>query len=322
MISSIAITILECTRQMEIDFIKLHTFSNDLILVDALRSTPRLGSLYLALHGSQNDAIGDIVRLMCSRHRGIGGNGVLFLTRGEKTDIRIRFFKPSGDESFVFSDSAIVLSRYAFDSGYFDKDKLVVEVSSGLHTIEIIDSNHFRISLGSPCYVDSDEQIIEKPDTEYTVSVAVDGKKIIVTPLRLYLNCIIFFYGNMSYKSQRHLALKIIGAFPAADRTVTVFTRVYSRDEISIKIWYTKTGRQILPVDYTAASAAAAVAAVLNGFTERDTYVHCNRNGMFAQWNQRSNRVYATSTAQYLFRGTYYLEKGAAVQNDNYDGQS
>jgi diaminopimelate epimerase len=86
-----------------------------------------------------------------------------------------------------------------------------------------------------------------------------------------------------------------------------VFARLLNREEISLRAWRMGSG-ELLAADGTA--GAALVAAVLNGFGERQCLVHLESGNLFVEWSESDNLVYASGAADYVFLGTYYYEEG------------
>ena len=101
--------------------------------------------------------------------------------------------------------------------------------------------------------------------------------------------------------------------------------QVYSREEMRLKVWGaggSEPGDGTLPesgvpaprkgAELTAscpAAAAAVVASVVNGFTDRDVFVHLAGGDVFVQWDEKNNRLSLTGPTAYVFRGTFYFEE-------------
>jgi diaminopimelate epimerase len=86
-----------------------------------------------------------------------------------------------------------------------------------------------------------------------------------------------------------------------------VSVRTISRVEASMRAG--QVGRGVLLASEGAA-CAAAVAAVLNGFGDRQTLIHLEGGNLFMDWSEADNLLYASGPADYVFLGTYYYEEG------------
>lgn len=103
---------------MELPFVKIHGNGNDFILIDEFAGEkvpdemkPNFASLY------------------CDRKFGIGGDGVLFLSR-DGNDIRMRLFQPDESEAEMCGNGIRCLAKYAFDAGYI-KESCIIQTPAG-----------------------------------------------------------------------------------------------------------------------------------------------------------------------------------------------
>jgi len=103
---------------MELPFVKLHGNGNDFILIDEY-------------HGEKipDDMKAHFASVFCDRKFGIGGDGVLFLSR-ENDTIRMRLFQPDGSEAEMCGNGIRCLAKYAFDSGYV-KQSCTIKTPAG-----------------------------------------------------------------------------------------------------------------------------------------------------------------------------------------------
>ncbi len=104
---------------MEIDFTKLHGNGNDFILVD------EYDRVVIPDHMK-----GEFAASFCERHFGIGGDGVLFLSRSLEKDLRMRLFQPDQSEAEMCGNGIRCFAKYALDKGYV-KDTCTVETLAG-----------------------------------------------------------------------------------------------------------------------------------------------------------------------------------------------
>ncbi len=276
---------------MELDFYKLNTNGNDLLLLDFLHKEP-----------PDFEMFPKIARRICKRHYGAGANGLVFLLSSPNSAVKIHYFLANGFQSMFFNDALLCTARYAFDSGISGKDKLTVETDTGDRTVEFIDSNNFRISLGTPKDEEMNE-ITENPDGEYAVAIEIDRRKIPITPIHLQGYGAVFFYSELLKEDLKILSGKILQNKELPASTQPVFVQIYSRDELSVTAWF--DGNE---VDYAFVCGLSIAASVLNGLTDREAVIHCNKKESFIQWNEDTNEIFYTGTAKYIFSGSFYLD--------------
>jgi diaminopimelate epimerase len=104
----------------ELVFTKLQGNGNDFILIDEIElellsdeMKPKFASLYT------------------DRRFGIGGDGVLFLAKGEKVPMKMRVFNPDETEAEMCGNGIRCLAKYIVDRGYA-KDSFAVETLAGV----------------------------------------------------------------------------------------------------------------------------------------------------------------------------------------------
>ena len=105
---------------MELEFAKLHGNGNDFILID------EYGRQYIP-----DDMKAQFAALYCDRRFGIGADGVLYLSKSEKADLRMRLFQPDESEAEMCGNGIRCLAKYAFDAGYV-KESCTVETPAGI----------------------------------------------------------------------------------------------------------------------------------------------------------------------------------------------
>jgi diaminopimelate epimerase len=73
---------------------------------------------------------GQFAACYCDRRFGIGADGVIFLSRSEKSNLKMRILKPDESEAEMCGNGIRCLARYAFDAGYV-KESCTVETPAG-----------------------------------------------------------------------------------------------------------------------------------------------------------------------------------------------
>jgi diaminopimelate epimerase len=184
-------------------------------------------------------------------------------------------------------------------------DEFTIETKSGAVRAQIIDSANIRVDMGMPVSRDSRAEIRELARESYTRDILVEGRRVSYTPVSLDRSYALVFVPDFSFPVNR-TARKIAAQpdFPA--ETGIVFIQVFSREEIRVRSW--ESGGAVLG-DECGCAAAALVASVVNGFTEREAFVHLRRGDVFVQWVEGENRIWITGPALYVFTGMYEWEE-------------
>jgi diaminopimelate epimerase len=104
---------------MEIHFSKLHENGSDFIMIDEYHK--------LVI---PDEMKGQFAASYCDRRFGIGADGVIFLMKSAKDDLRMRIFQPDGSEAEMCGNGIRCLAKFAFDAGYV-KGSCTVETPAG-----------------------------------------------------------------------------------------------------------------------------------------------------------------------------------------------
>jgi diaminopimelate epimerase len=121
-------------------FTKLQGNGNDFVLIDE----------------TEGAVVPDEMRrqfaaLYCDRRFGVGADGILFLSRSEKANLKMRIFQPDESEAEMCGNGIRCLAKYALDQGYV-KDQCTVETLAGEITVKMrYDADgEFLATIGMP----------------------------------------------------------------------------------------------------------------------------------------------------------------------------
>ena len=90
---------------MEIPFAKLHGNGNDFIVIDEYQKVV-----------IPDEMKGQFAALYCDRRFGIGADGVIFLMKSAKNDLRMRLLQPDESEAEMCGNGIRCLAKSASDA--------------------------------------------------------------------------------------------------------------------------------------------------------------------------------------------------------------
>ena len=282
---------------MEIEFLKMQGCGDDSILLREAQLPPGFDSELPA-----------VARKMLDRRFGVGANTLIFMGAMEETGLFARGFDAAGEEPPLPCHAARCVARYASDSGAAGGQDFMVQTSDSRMRVQIIDSTNVRVDMGMPMASETRAEITEKPSESFTKNLLVDGKNVSYTPISLGRSYAMFFLPDLAFplnRTARHIAEQ--PDFPAL--TGIGFVQVYNREQLRLRAWEAEGET---PGDECACAAAALVASVVNGFTDREVFIHLRGGNVFLQWDEADNHLWLTGPAVYVFTGTYDYEPPAA----------
>lgn len=230
----------------------MHGIGNDYVYFDAFDDMPENAS--------------EIAVRLSDRHRSVGGDGVIFVTKSEIADGGMRMFNADGSEGKMCGNGVRCVGKFLYDVKGVKKDVITVETLSGVKRLHVHlnrgDATSFTVEMGRaelepekiPCLFDGDRVV---------------GEKLLVADKLYFVTCVSM--GNphcVVFEDPDGLNLEEVGAkfenhpaFP--ERVNTEFIKVIGKNELKMRVWERGSGETFA---CGTGACAAAVASVLNGF--------------------------------------------------------
>lgn len=228
-------------------YVKSHGLGNDYIVIDPAKVpfavTP------------------DAIRLICDRHRGVGSDGILFVSPCDGADFGVRIFNPDGSEAEKSGNGVRIFAKFLREHGYTDQDRFTLHTLGGRVTC-VLEHEDGRVTQIT---VDMGKARFDPLD-----AVEVDGRRFEVTSVSMGNPHCVVIVPDLAKIDVHALGPKIERhpAFPK--RTNVQFAQVVSRTEVRIVIWERGAG-------YTLASGSSSCAVVAGchrkGLVDRDVTV-------------------------------------------------
>lgn len=273
--------------------------------------------VFYKMHGAGNDYIyfdcikkemanpHELAIRLSDRHFSIGGDGIILLCPSNIADVKMRIFNADGSEGKMCGNGVRCVGKLAYDLGYVHKKICAVETLSGVKKLELILDKSGAVSaanvdMGSP--VLNGEQI---PST-------FCGKKIVAHPLKICGNtykvtlvsmgnphCVVFVENpdkinieKLGTKFENH------SAFP--QRINTEFVSVIGKNKLKMRVWERGSGETLA---CGTGACAAAVAAVLNGYCNKNEAITVTLKGGDLTVTYAEESVYLYGSAALSFIG-------------------
>ncbi len=117
---------------MELSFTKMHGAGNDFLVIDDMDGRCRLSA--------------EAIAGMCSRRRGVGGDGLILIRPGENGRFAMRYYNSDGGEADMCGNGARCAAAFAFEAGIAGRT-MSFETRSGIVGAEIMEEG-VRVSIG------------------------------------------------------------------------------------------------------------------------------------------------------------------------------
>lgn len=274
-----------------------------------------IGNDYIYINGFEDDIVPEEmieeIIAMSDRHKGIGGDGVIFIMPSDKADARMRMFNADGSEGKMCGNGIRCVGKYIYEHDISHNNPLKIETASGIKTLNLevaqgkVES--VTVNMGSPILdsklipVDLDvEQVINYP-------LVVNGQEYLITCVSMgNPHCVIFTEGI------DYLDLESIGPlfennpiFP--ERTNTEFIEIIDDKTMKMRVWERGSGETLA---CGTGASASVVAAIYNNIFTRDQEIKVILKGgeLYITLTQ-DNHVFMRGSATEVFTGEYKLRR-------------
>src|SRR5262249_44057406 len=175
-------------------FAKGHALGNDYLVVEPAR-------LSFALTP-------EMVRRLCDRHRGVGGDGVLALVPSAYADAGLRIYNPDGSEAEKSGNGLRIFARWLVETGRVANDRFRVETPGGIVDCRVERENgrivDIAVDMGRASFR-SDDVPCSGPSREVVAEpVEVAGTVLRVTAVGIgNPHCVVFVHDPAPADRQR-----------------------------------------------------------------------------------------------------------------------
>lgn len=264
------------------------------------------GNDYIYINGFEQtiDNPSETAIELSNRNFGIGSDGLVLILPSKTCDFRMQMFNSDGSEAEMCGNASRCVGKYVFDHELTTKKEITLETKAGIKLITLLDGNakkrKVRVDMGEP---------ILNPEL---IPVKITQNPTLKYPLKIEdktweINCVsmgnphaVIFTNNI-----KNLDLPTIGPkfesnpiFPR--KTNTEFVEVIDKKTLNMRVWERGAGETLA---CGTGACAVAVAAVLNGLTERKVNINLLGGQLEIEWNENNNHVYMTGEAVTVFDG-------------------
>ncbi|MEB3263927.1 MAG: diaminopimelate epimerase [Synechococcus sp.] len=278
-----------------LQFSKYQGLGNDFLMLDGRGAAPGDDTLGLTP---------DLVRRLCDRRFGVGGDGVILALPPEGDgELRMRIFNADGTEPEMCGNGIRCLARFLADSdGDAAGRRWEIETLAGRIVPELQDGGTIRVDMGAPFLepaavpttlplgeVGIPQGELEAAGYRFSVGAAGMGNPHVVIPVTDVTAVDLERFGA---------ELEVHPAFPA--RTNVHFVEVLSPTHLVMRVWERGAGPTL--ACGTGACATLVVCHSL-GLCERRARLDLPGGPLEIAWDEASGHLFMTGPAEAVFDG-------------------
>ena len=243
------------------------------------------------------------------RHFGIGSDGLVLILPSETCDFRMRMFNSDGSESEMCGNATRCIGKFVYEKGLTDKTELTLETLAGVKrlTLNLEDGKvpSVRVDMGEPILAPKLIPINLLDETSIVnYPIALESRKVNITAVSMGNPHAVIFMDSLEELDIQKSGPKVEHHPLFPRRTNTEFAQVISPTHIKMRVWERGAGETLA---CGTGACATAVAAVLNGKTERKVTLELLGGNLEIEWSEDDNHVYMTGPAVTVFEGEWML---------------
>jgi diaminopimelate epimerase len=275
-------------RVTAIPFVKASACGNDFLLIEA-----KFAGSKLAEGKSPSGEISTLTRRLCDRNRGVGADGVEWLSPDAEADVAARLINADGSAAEISGNGTrCVAAEFAWGTG---KKEVAVRTGAGVKHCRLIKQTglafEFEADMGAPVIGDE-------------LHIATKLSKTVGTPVSMGNPHYVIFVDEFREGWQQQAAL--IGAQPQFPEGVNVvYVRPRSKHEIEIRMFERGAGET---QSSGTGSCSGAVASIASGKAESPVTVVAPGGSQTVRWEKN---VYLQGPANIVCRGEFFITENS-----------
>lgn len=279
----------------EIKFDKMEGLGNDYVYLTCMESLP--------------EDLPALAREISDRHFGVGGDGLVVITRSEVADFRMIMFNADGSEAQMCGNASRCIARLVFEKRLTDKHEFNLETKAGIKHLKL----NFRNSEISSVSVNMGKPFMKASEIPVVAAETVSGitiHQIEVGEKHLHVYCmgmgnphgVIYEEIDEDFFREYGPVLEHHGIWP--EKANIEFVRVVDPHNIEMRVWERGTGETLA---CGTGACASAVVSILTGRTENDVTVKMRGGSLNVRLNA-DGEIIMTGDARLVASGVYYRQ--------------
>ncbi len=251
-----------------------------------------LGNDYLYVFGEVPDDIAALSVRLSDRHFGAGSDGMIYISRSQVADFKMRIFNADGSEAMMCGNGIRCVGKYVYDKGYTDDTRLRIETLSGIKDLKLTvvhgKVKQVAVQMG-------------KASVRAEESLQIGAQTLCCSPVSVGNPHAVFFTENADAVPLETWGPQIEHHPDFPDGVNAEFVQVLSDTELRMRVWERGSG---VTMACGTGSCASAAAAVRKGYCRQGEpiAVHLDGGTLYIQVDADGS-VTMTGPAEIVYEG-------------------
>lgn len=275
-------------------FSKYQGLGNDFILFDSTQAHPDI----------LDRLTPEKIEPLCRTKYGIGGDGIIILTRSSQADFGMRLFNADGSEAELSGNGLRCLALFIRDEKLSSKRRMEIKTGGGINPVELLADNTVRVGMPRPEFRREHIPMTGNGDC-IDMKLKFTGETFIATALAVgNPHCVLF--GDFTLDEVLRLGPVIENSAYFPSRVNAEFASIADNGSIELTVF--ERGVGVTDACGTGATAAAC-AAIKTGRLDFETPIIVRQKGGDLEITASKNftEIYLTGKAERVFTGEISL---------------
>lgn len=277
----------------EIRFDKMQGLGNDYVYLTCMDELP--------------ENLPELAVKISDRHFGVGGDGLVVITRSEIADFRMIMFNNDGSEAQMCGNASRCIGKLVYESGLTQKKEFTLETKAGIRQISLnFDGEKIKnvsVNMGKPI-LDATAIPVKEGTKEGLLTlqnVNLDGEDLMIYCVSMgNPHGVIYRNAPDEFFFKNGPLLETHAIWP--EKANIEFVEIENPHEIKMRVWERGTGETLA---CGTGACASAVASILSGRTDNDVTVVMKGGRLNVRLNDEGE-VVMTGDAEHVAHGVYF----------------
>ena len=284
-------------ERTKVPFLKMRACNNDYLYFDCFdREITAPESVAVALS---------------NRRTGIGSDGLILISASDSCDAKMTQYNTDGTEGMICGNALRCVAKYLYESGVVRKRDMVIETASGPRNVRLYprdgEVDSATVDMGKAVFDPIAVPVLLKPEKGNGVigqSAVIDGKKYDITCVSMGNPHCVVFLDDIHSLDLRRIGPGFEHAPIFPERVNTEFVSVLGKNKLRMRVWERGSGETL---SCGSGACAAAVAAVANGYCEKNADITVKLKGGDLVIRYTDDGVFMTGDAKKDYEGVIEL---------------
>lgn len=269
-------------------FTKMHGLGNDYIYINDMEYN--------------YDDYSSLAIKYSDRHFGIGGDGIITISKSDKADFFMQIYNADGSKGEMCGNGIRCVGKYVYDNHLTDKTELSIDTLAGIKylSLNVVDGKveSVKVNMGNAMLHDGTS--IDYDKCIHTLSI--EDKEFEVMDVSMGNPHTVIFVPEITDELVLHYGPLIENNSYYPNRTNVEFIKVIDDSTIEMRVWERGSGETMA---CGTGASASAVAYLLKNNLNNEVTVKLLGGDLKINWDKENNLVYMDGPATKVFDGEF-----------------